>query len=203
MAGAVTLDAWIDFLCPWSYVVSTRIDRLSAEFGDRIDIEWRAFMTVTEPVERPLDEFRTSTSEWMEPASQEPSLGFSLWSTDNRPPTHSAPALAAHKVVTTADPSRADAFRRAVFAAYFGENRTISDSPVLIAAARSVGVDDDVFAMTLRGHYGEYVQQVIDDHQAALRTGIETTPAVVVGGEYLVKGAASYVKLRTLVERLL
>jgi predicted DsbA family dithiol-disulfide isomerase len=139
----------------------------------------------------------------MEPASQEPGLAFSLWSTDARPPTHSAPALAAYQVVAHTEPEKADDFRRAVFAAYFTENRTISDSSVLIAAARAVGVDDDVFAMTLRGHYGDYVQVVIDDHQAALRHGIDVPPAVVVAGEYLVKGPASYVKLRTLVEKLL
>jgi predicted DsbA family dithiol-disulfide isomerase len=203
MGEALAIVAWIDFLDPWSSVLSARLDRLERDFGDQVTVQYRAFMTVTEPAERSLVDYRRTASEWKEAASQEPSLSFSMWEGDARPPTHSAPALAAARVVADLDPDRAADFRRAVFAAHFRDNRTISESPVLISLAKAVGVDEDVFAMALRGNYADYVQGVIDDHQEALAKGIEATPGLIVADEYVVKGHPSYLSLHTLVERLL
>lgn len=200
---AVHLVAWIDFLDPWSYVVSSRLDRLEREFGDRVFVQYRGFMTVTEPVTKSPAEYRAEVVDWKDPDSQEPSLVFSLWDTDARPPTHSAPALAAARVAAAVDPERADEFRRGVFAAHFTDNRTISDSGVLISLARDAGLDADLFAMALRGNYADYVDQVIADHGEAVRKGIESTPGLVADDAYLVKGHPSYLSLHTLIERLL
>jgi len=203
MGEPLLIVAWVDFLDPWSYVLSARLDRLERDFGDRVGVQYRAFMTVTEPAERTLADYRQAAVEWKEAASQEPAVSFSMWEGDSRPPTHSAPALAAARVVTDLDPDRADDYRRAVFAAHFSDNRTISESPVLVSLAKAVGVDEDLFAMALRGNYADYVQAVIDDHQEALAKGIDATPGLIVADEYVVKGHASYLSLHTLVERLL
>lgn len=202
MGEPVQLQAWIDVLDPWSYVVSTRLDRLVSELGDRVGLQWRAFLRQPEKQDQDPDSFRKATIEWMEPASAEPDLAFSLWATSDAPPTHSAPPLVALKVAALEDPARADAYRRALFEAFFTENRTVSDSVVLIDVARRVGYHEDGFAMSLRGMYRDHLTQVLlDDHEARQR-GIEDCPAVVVGGVYLVKGPATVDQLRELVAKV-
>lgn len=202
MGEPVQLTAWIDVLDPWSYVVATRLDRLVADLGDRVAVTWRAFVRLDEKQQVDADEFRKGTIEWMEPAGAEPELTFSLWATTDPPPTHSAPALVALKVAEVEDPALADAFRRSLFDAFFGENRTVSDSAVLIDVARRVGYLDDAFAMRLRGMYRDHLKQVLlDDHEARQR-GIDDCPAVVVGGTFLVKGPATLEQYRDLVEKV-
>jgi predicted DsbA family dithiol-disulfide isomerase len=203
MAQPVTITAWIDFLDPWSWVTTTRLERLSARYGDLVELEWRAFMRYPEKQVRDLDEWRKATVEWLEPAAAEPGLGFSMWATTNAPPTHSAPALAAALVAGEEDAERAPSYWRALFRAHFTENRTISDGGTLIAIAREVGIDEDGFAMGLRGRYTHYVKQVIEEHNAGAKRGVTATPAVVIGDEYLVRGAASDEQYRDLIDQVL
>ncbi len=202
MGEPVQLQAWIDVLDPWSYVVATRLDHLVEELGDRVVLEWRAFLRHPEKQDQDPDEFRKGTIEWMEPASAEPGLTFSLWATSDPPPSHSAPPLVALKVAALENPTLSDAYRRAVFEAFFTANRTISDSLVLIDLARQVGFHEDGFAMSLRGLYRDHLTQVLlDDHEARQR-GIADCPAVVVGDVYLVKGPATLDQLKELVAKV-
>lgn len=203
MAEPVLLTAWIDFLCPWSWVVTTRLERFAQEYGDLVELEWRGFMRYPQKENRELGAWRASTKEWLEPAMAEGDLNFSLWVTTNPPPTHSAPALVAALVAADVDPERAPDYWRALFRAHFAENRTISDTGTLIGLARQVGLDDDAFAMTYRGRYADYVKQVIDDHNEGLRRGITDTPAVVIADEFLVRGTPTIDQLRDVVDQVL
>ena len=107
MTEPVLLTAWIDFLCPWSWVATTRLERFAQEYGELVELEWRAFMRYPEKEEHDLDAWRASTKEWLEPAMAESELTFSLWATGHAPPTHSAPALVAALVAADVDPEKA------------------------------------------------------------------------------------------------
>lgn len=203
MGEPVLLTAWIDFLCPWSWVATVRLERVAQIYGDAVELEWRAFMRYPQKEQRDLAAWRASTTDWLEPATAEPELTFSLWATGNAPPTHSAPALVAALVAADVDPDRAPEYWRALFRTHFAENRTISDTGTLIALARQTGIDDDAFAMTFRGRYADYVKQVIEDHNEGLKRGIQGTPAVVVADEFLVRGTPTVDQLRDLVDQVL
>jgi predicted DsbA family dithiol-disulfide isomerase len=203
MGEPVLLTAWIDFLCPWSWVATVRLERVAQIYGVAVELEWRAFMRYPQKEQRDLADWRASTTEWLEPATAEPELTFSLWATGNPPPTHSAPALVAALVAADVDEERAPEYWRALFRAHFAENRTISDTGTLIALARHAGIDDDAFAMAFRGRYAEYVKQVIEDHNEGLKRGIQDTPAVVVADEFLVRGTPTVDQLRDLVDQVL
>jgi len=203
MPEPVVLIAWIDFLDPWSYVVTSRIEQLAPLYGDRIQLEWRAFMRYPEKREWSLEDYRAETTKWLEPASAEPKLAFSLWSTGASPPTHSAPALVAALVAGDEDASRAPDYWHLLFVAHFERNLNVSDPAVLIELASEVGYDEMAFAARLRGSYADYVKKVVDDHNEALRRGITDVPAVIVAYEYLVKGAATVEQYRELLDGLL
>jgi predicted DsbA family dithiol-disulfide isomerase len=203
MAEPVLLIAWIDFLDPWSYVTTKRLEQLAPQYGDRIQLEWRAFMRYPEKREWSSEDYRVETTAWLEPASAEPELTFSLWSSGAAPPTHSAPALVAALVAGDENGTLAPAYWRLLFVAHFERNLTISDPVVLIELAREVGYDEMAFAMRLRGSYADYVKRVVEDHNDALRRGITDVPAVIVANEYLVKGAGTLDQYRELLEGLL
>jgi predicted DsbA family dithiol-disulfide isomerase len=203
MAPPVTLTAWIDVLDPWSWVVVTRLTRVVEHYGDTVAFEWRAFLRYPTKEVRDLEEWRRSTTEWLEPASAEPGLDFSLWSTGNPPPTHSVPALVAALVALDEDPDRAPDYLEALFRAHFTDNRTVSDGRTLIELAGETGFDVDAFAMRLRGRYGAYAKRTVEQHNEGARRQVTDAPAVVVGGEYLVRGPADEQQYRELIDQML
>lgn len=201
MSAPLEVLVWVDFLDPWSWIAATRVERVQQELGDRVTVGYRAFLGVLEPETRTVEEYRTLTTTWLDPAAREPSLSFSVWR-DAAPPTHSAPAQVAARVAEQVAPERAAAYRERLFAAHFAEGRTISDSAVLIALAAEAGLRADDFAMVLRGTYAEQVKGVVEEHREALRLGIAEPPGLVTGG-YLIRGSAAQATYRELVRRVL
>lgn len=39
-----TLDVWSDIACPWCYVGKRRLERALAEFDERVEVRWRAYL---------------------------------------------------------------------------------------------------------------------------------------------------------------
>ncbi len=167
-----------------------RLGELLERSGDRITVEWKAFLLRTEPRERPMAAFAEYTESWARPASLEPGAPFNFpWTGEHRPPSHSIPSAVAAKAVEALAPERAGDFRRELFDAYFRRNLTISDSAVLRELAEAVGVDPGDFG-TLVAERGEELEaQVIEDHREAVRTGVTGVPAVLMADRFLIPGA--------------
>jgi len=53
-----------------------RVDELSRRFGDRIQIEWKAFLLRPVAKERDQEKFVAYTESWLRPASMEPAAEF-------------------------------------------------------------------------------------------------------------------------------
>ena len=66
----VRLIVYSDYLCPWCYNVSVRMDRIREEFEGAVVLEWRSFLLRPHPVERDLEKFRRYTESWMKPAAE-------------------------------------------------------------------------------------------------------------------------------------
>ena len=67
MTAPVRFTVWSDHLCPWCYVAELRLDRLAAEVGDQLVIEWRTFLLQPDPRPKPLEKFRAYTRSWFAP----------------------------------------------------------------------------------------------------------------------------------------
>ncbi|MEZ5168429.1 MAG: DsbA family protein [Acidimicrobiales bacterium] len=100
-------------------------------------------------------------------------------------------------------PDAADAFHHRLLTAYFTENRTISDWAVLADLARDVGADRDEFLAFTAERERPLAEQVIDEHNAAIRQGITAVPTMVFDEVLPVQGAQDVDTLSRWIERLI
>jgi predicted DsbA family dithiol-disulfide isomerase len=78
------------------------------------------------------------------------------------------------------------ALKHALFKAHFTDGQTMSDTDVLVAAAKSAGLDEAEARRVLES--GQYAQDVRDAEAYWRRAGINSVPAVVINDRYLISG---------------
>lgn len=78
------------------------------------------------------------------------------------------------------------ALKLALFEAYFTEGKDPSDPEVLAAAAEKAGLDADAAREVLSS--GRYAQEVRDAERLWQSRGINSVPAIVIDGKYLISG---------------
>lgn len=164
-----------------------RLAKLADEYGDGVQIEWKAFLLRPTPEPRDLEKFTKYTQSWLRPASMEPAATFNTWSGEHAPPSHSLPAAVAAKAA--AELGRFLPMHWQLLKAYFTDNRTVSERDVLIDIAGEAGLDREEFATTIDERFSDLAQLVVDEHVEAVESGITGVPAQVVNGGYLVQGA--------------
>lgn len=164
-------------------------------------MHWRSFLLRPFPEERSIEDFRSYTARWERPAAMEPKAEFRTWASDAAPPSHSVPSSVAGKVASTFGEAAFLDYHRALLHAYFAENRTISDRSVLVAVAGEAGLEPDLFAERLDDGYRQLEQEVLAEHNAAIKAGINAVPSVVVGRRYLVQGAVDEEQYRRVIAK--
>jgi predicted DsbA family dithiol-disulfide isomerase len=170
-----------------------------ADQEDGIRLRWRSFFLRPFPEQRSIEDFRSYTARWGRPAALEPGAEFRAWATDAEPPSHSVPPAVAGKVAWSFGEPAFLRYHRALLHAYFAENRTISDRAVLVAVAGETGLEVDLFSERLDSGYGALEQEVAQEHNRAIQSGITAVPSVVVGGRYLVTGAVDVEQYRRVI----
>ncbi|WP_213981345.1 DsbA family oxidoreductase [Sphingomonas sp. dw_22] len=78
------------------------------------------------------------------------------------------------------------ALKLALFEAYFTEGKDPSDPEVLAAAAEKAGLDAETAREVLSS--GRYAQEVRDAERLWQSRGINSVPAIVIDGKYLISG---------------
>jgi predicted DsbA family dithiol-disulfide isomerase len=202
MTAPVRLIVNSDYLCPWCYLAAVRLQRVAEEFGDRVAIEWRSYLLRPYPdASRTLDKFRAYTRSWERPAAEPDAPVFRVWESDAGPPSHSMPP---HLVAKAAAALGADAFERMharLLAAYFGENRDITDPETLVQLWDEVGLPAAEFA---RAGDQTLVDAVVREHNEAVTLGMTGVPAVrMAGNDVPLVGALPLESYRRWVERAL
>jgi len=176
----VRFVVYSDYLCPWCYNASVRLRAIEAEYAGAVELEWRSYLLRPEPRTFPdraaaLEKFRGYTESWRRPA-EEPDAGrFTVWSSDEGPPSHSVPA---HRVAKAAGALGAEAFglmHERLLRAYFGENRDISRFDVARTLWEEVGLPAEAFAVA---ELPETADRVRAEHRQALAEGATGVPAI-------------------------
>jgi len=115
--------------------------------------------------------------------------------------THWYNSLPAHEAALWADAhGDGEAFRRAVYRAYFVDGRNIGQPEVLGELARQSGLDEDALRRALAD--GAYREPVQEQFEYARSVGVTGVPAYVAGN-YLMVGAQQYEVYQQLVEAAL
>jgi predicted DsbA family dithiol-disulfide isomerase len=106
--------------------------------------------------------------------------------------------MPAHEAALWADQQgQGEAFRRAVYRAYFASDLNIGSADVLARLAADVGLDPADLRQALGE--GRFRDQVAEQFEYARQVGITGVPAYVAGG-YLMVGAQPYEMFRRLIE---
>lgn len=166
-----------------------RLEKIEAEYPDTVEVVWKSFMLRPSPQPRNIEQHRVYTRSWLNPASQPESGEFTVWSTENSPPTHSVPALVAGKAAATFGDEAFHRFHLEVMRAYFAENRTISYPDVLADVAATAEIPSDEFCDRLESDWQAFEDQVFAEHTEAVSLGVSGIPSVVVDDALLIPGA--------------
>lgn len=166
-----------------------RLEKIAAEYGDAVEVVWKSFLLRPSPHPRSLEEHREYTRNWLRPAEQPESGNFTVWATENPPPTHSVPALVAGKAAATFGDEAFHGFHLGVMRAYFEENRTISDPEVLTDVAKRAGIPAGEFRERLESGRQGFEDEVFAEHAEAISLGITGIPSAVVDDALLIPGA--------------
>jgi len=202
MSTPVRLIVNSDYLCPWCYLAAVRLHRVAEEFGDRVVIEWRSYLLRPYPdATRTLEKFRAYTQSWERPAAEPDAPVFRVWESDAGPPSHSMPPHLVAKAAAALGPDAFERMHARLLAAYFGENRDITDPTTLILLWTEVGLPATEFA---RAGDQALVEAVVREHNEAVALGVNGVPAVrMVGNDVPLMGALPLESYRRWVERAL
>lgn len=196
---------WSDYVCPFCYLETPVLDAVREQFGDRVEVEWRAFELRPEPVPTLDPDSGYLDDIWsraVRPMAEEREVPL------ERPPVQprSRKALEAAEFARRED--RFEAMHRALFRAFFREGRDLGDVDVLAEIGEEVGLDPDELRRALAED--RYAEKVLEDQVEARERGVDGVPAlfVVPAGEELdeaevVAGAQPVERVREAVLRAL
>jgi predicted DsbA family dithiol-disulfide isomerase len=172
----VNFIAYSDYLCPWCWNASRRLERLVDEYDGRVEIEWRSYLLRPQKkVGRDLERFRKYTESWMRPGAESDAGPFQVWTSDEGPPTHSVPA---HRVAKAAALVSPEAFRKMhvrLMTAYFAENRDISSYDVLRGLWDGEDLPSEAFEVA---HSDEIRALIFREYEEACELGATGVPAM-------------------------
>ncbi|MAG31067.1 MAG: hypothetical protein CL908_09285 [Deltaproteobacteria bacterium] len=202
MPGVVGFIAWSDYLCPWCWVASQRLERLVEEFRGRVEIEWQSYLlrpTARGP--RDLERFRTYTESWLRPGAESDVGPFRVWASQDPPPSHSVPAQCVAKAAARHSSAAFRLMHARIMEAYFSENRDISSFDVLRELWEGQGLPSDGFALALEG---EIEALVVDEFSQAREAGVTGVPAIRrIDNDAVIVGAHPEELYRRWIERSL
>jgi predicted DsbA family dithiol-disulfide isomerase len=198
------LTVWSDYLCPWCYNAAVRLERMEAEFGADLEIEWRTFLLRPRPRGGPpgfpsaddpprrvsaegLARFAAYTESWQRPAAEADAGAFRVWSGETPPPSHSVPPHVAAKAAASLGPDAFRALHRRLLGAYFAENRDVSDRSTLAAVWAEAGLPPREFE---RCDDPAHLARALKEHDEAADEGVTGVPAArMEGNEAIILGA--------------
>lgn len=201
MTGAIRLDVFSDYLCPWCYNAAVRLADVERAYGDQVDVRWRAFPLI--PDTRPG---RVSTEQTREGrrkiGAEEPRALFVQPPPGTALPASSLPALTAAKAAEGQGRDLGRAFHHALFAAHFQDNLDIGRSDVLWRLAEACRLDMARFEADCAG--GEPHRAVLHDYAEAVAWfGVSALPTVVFNEKVSLVGAVPVEQYRLLVDWML
>lgn len=192
----IRVDVWSDFVCPWCFLASTSLHRLTASHA--VEVVWRSY-ELRPKGSPPMPESYRQRIEAVRPQMEAMALeryGITMKAGPFGIDSH--PALIGAKYAE--EQGVGEAYHDAMFRAYWQDARSIDQRDVLIDVAASVGLDAVGFAAALETP--AYLHQVLADITEAQALRLQGVPAMIFAGKYLVSGAQPYEVLTGVVDEV-
>jgi predicted DsbA family dithiol-disulfide isomerase len=187
-----------DYVCPWCYIASERVEAFSAEFD--VDVTWWPYELhpETPAAGRPMDELiapgaRAESSRSM---IKELAAKAGLPMASNRWMANSRQALALAEFAR--DNGKFDCVHRALFSAAFAEAKNIGDPGVLLEIAANCGLD----VARWQAEATDYSALIERTTTMAREQGFTSTPTMIFNEQVMVPGAQDLEVYRDVLGRL-
>ncbi len=184
------LELFSDYVCPWCYFMTGRMERLRNEYD--VSITWRAFpLHPDTPLEgRNLDEiyqrYPYPKADMLEHLRRN-ARALNMPYCERSKVFNSR--MAQELGVWAESQDAGEKFHKAAFAAYFVNNQNLADRGVLLEIVRQIGLDVNSAESVLdQGAFSDAVER---DWQRAEELAIDVVPTFVIGENILV-GAQEY-----------
>lgn len=194
---AVTVDAWVDFGCPWSRIALVELDRAITHFDGPVDIRLHALrldadapdtygQTTIEHLCSALGVDAEAANRMLDAVRDR---GAEAGLTFNFDIARGGSTFDAHRLAhLAAQHGRHLELARALFTAHFELGELLSDHDVLTRIGIDAGLPADAVASTLRTD--AYATAVHADEAEAAARGITKRPTFVISGNSI-EGAAT------------
>ncbi|HYH94398.1 DsbA family oxidoreductase [Hyalangium sp.] len=171
----VRVDVWSDYVCPFCFLVEPTLEQLRKDYGESVQVHWRAFELRPEPVptlDPAGEKLRSTWQRVVYPMAEEREMTIRL------PPVQPRSRKAFEAAQFAREAGKFDAFHPVLFRAFFLEGRDIGELAVLRELAASVGLDGEALGRALAE--GRYTERVVRDREQALAAGVTGVPAMLV-----------------------
>lgn len=177
----IPVELYFDYICPFCYIGSSRLDRLGARHPLEIRYRFVEIHPNNPPEGQPLSELGYGPERWrqMNNALKAMVAEDGVPFVERTFTTNSRSALLLASTVFAERPRAFPALHRSIFHAYFAESRNIGDPGVLRQIAETHDVADLIEAA-----WGTRapLERLLADVEAAGRIGLAGVPALVVAG---------------------
>ena len=197
----LSIIAYSDYVCPWCHIGLQRIDQLQQELP--VDVEWRPFELHPETPRDGANLVGRLGSSARAAAYAHNILNLARDSgLEMQMPTVVANS---HLALEAAEFAREHGgfgpYHRALFRAYFEEQRDVGDPDVLCELARECGVDDQGLRQALaEGRYAGRIDEITAEARA---NEVVSMPTFVFDGNFQLVGAQDYAVFASITSRLL
>ncbi|MCT2253034.1 DsbA family protein [Corynebacterium sanguinis] len=190
-----TIDVYVDYVCPFCFLVEPAIEELKRDRDVRVRV--RPFELRPDPVPtlRPEDDYLPRV--WRDavyPMAERVGVPVRLPSVSPQPRTEKAFLV----LQLAQEQGLAEDYSRAMFAAFFQEDRDIGDEDVIVDIAETLGMDAASVRQAMSSP--ERLRQHRADLAHATETvGVTAVPGIVVNGT-LLQGVPSATRLKKSVD---
>lgn len=164
-----------DYVCPFCYLEEPDLARVREEYGDRVEVDWRAYELRPDPIPTLDPDGDYLHRVWN--ASVYP-MARSLSMTLCLPPVQPRSRKALEAAEFAREKGVYEKMHTALFRAFFEEGRDIGEIEVLLQVGESVGLDTDELRTALEE--GRYMEKVIGDEKLARKLGVDSVPTMFV-----------------------
>ena len=205
------IELWSDYACPYCYIGEKRLEKAIAAINaqDEIEIVMRSFeldpYASREVVSSTLERFAKKYGLSKEMAQKrieditnlaiEEGIDFKYIS------TRYTNTFDAHRLTKFAQSKGKKGISEKLFAAYFTDNKELSNLELLKEIGIEVGLDGEEVAQMLATDL--FAKEVREDEREAARYGIYGVPYFLINRKYAISGAQSTELIRKTLEEIL
>lgn len=197
-AGPMKVTVISDYVCPWCYIASERVEAFSREFD--VEVAWWPYELHPETPAggRPVDELiaPSARAEASRSMIKELAAASDLPMQSNRWVANSRQALALAEFAR--DNGQFDPVHHALFSAVFAEAKNIGDADVLTEIATNAGLDIEKW----QAESADYMSLVERTTAMARQQGFTSTPTIIFNEQMMVPGAQDIEIYRDVLQRL-